>query len=161
VPDLLQDCLDEIQLANDLKASSAHGFMRERSIITNASGHKKRRFVLNVDLKDFFGTINFGRVRGYFLKDKNFLLNATVATVLAQIAFFWNALPQGTPCSPVISNLIGHVLDIHLVRLASKAGCTYTRYADDLTFSTSKQSFPAAIALQVDGSNTKWELCAE
>jgi RNA-directed DNA polymerase len=55
-------------------------------------------------------------------------------------------LPQGSPSSPVISNLIAHVLDMHLVRLASTVGCTYSRYADDLTFSTSKKVFPAEIA---------------
>jgi len=49
-------------------------FKRERSIISNASKHLKRRHVFNVDLQDFFGTINFGRLRGFFIKDKNFAL---------------------------------------------------------------------------------------
>jgi hypothetical protein len=58
-------------------------------------------------------------------------MNVGVATVLAQIACYENALPQGSPCSPVISNLIAHMLDMHCVGLAAKFGCTYSRYADD------------------------------
>ena len=67
--------------------------------------------------------------------------------MIAQIACHENSLPQGSPCSPVISNLIAHLLDIRLVKLASKAGCTYSRYADDLTFSTNKKEFPVDIAV--------------
>jgi RNA-directed DNA polymerase len=143
---LLQDCLDEINAAKNIKGTIAHGFMRHRNIVSNAERHHHRRWVFNIDLKDFFPSINFGRVRGFFIKDKNFALQPHVATVLAQIACDGAALPQGSPCSPVISNLVAHVLDIHIVRLAAEVGCTYSRYADDLTFSTSKQEFPAEIA---------------
>jgi RNA-directed DNA polymerase len=83
---VLQDCLDEINAAKGIKTSAAHGFKRKRSIISNAAQHHHRRWVFNLDLKDFFPSINFGRVRGFFLKDKNFLLNKDVATILAQIA---------------------------------------------------------------------------
>lgn len=130
--------------------------MRKRSIVTNAKSHRNRHHVFNVDLKDFFNTINFGRVRGFFIKDKNFALHTDVATVIAQISCHENALPQGSPCSPVISNLIGHVLDIHLVRLASQTGCTYSRYADDLTFSTNKKEFPSRVAECVGESGHNW-----
>jgi len=155
--DLLQNCLQEINEANGQKNQQlSHGFMRKRTIITNAKKHRNRKYVFNVDLSDFFGSINFGRVRGFFMKDKNFSLHANVATVLAQIACFENALPQGSPCSPVVSNLIGHILDIHLVRLASQNGCTYSRYADDLTFSTNKLEFPACIAKRTDNEDNRW-----
>jgi RNA-directed DNA polymerase len=143
--DLLQNCVEEINQAQNRKDQLAHGFKRGRSIITNATKHRKRRYVLNIDLQDFFGTINFGRVRGFFLKDRNFALHPDAATVLAQIACHQNSLPQGSPCSPVISNLIGHVLDIHLGKLAFHNGCTYSRYADDITFSTNKGPFPVVL----------------
>lgn len=154
--DLLQNCVEEINKANVLDDRISHGFKRKRSIITNAKVHRNRKYVFNVDLTDFFGSINFGRVRGFLIKDKNFSLHTDVATALAQIACYENALPQGSPCSPVFSNLIGHVLDIHLVRLASHNGCTYSRYADDLTFSTNKPEFPASIAKRSAGDEHKW-----
>ena len=162
VANLLQNCVDEINKANNRSDDDeypdriAHGFKRKRSIITNARQHKNRRFVFNVDIKDFFGSINFGRVRGYFVADKNFQLQSGVATVLAQIACFENALPQGSPSSPIISNLIGHIIDIHIAKLSERVGCTYTRYADDLTFSTNKPTFPNEIAKQIDGIEHSW-----
>ena len=144
-----------------LRRSLAHGFERERSIITNASLHKRRRYVLNLDLQDFFPSINFGRVRGFFSKDKNFALALPVATTIAQIACHNAALPQGSPCSPIISNLIGHLLDSRLARFAKTHKCTYSRYADDITFSTSRKAFPAELAFPVPGSDSEWELGAE
>lgn len=143
---LLQDCLDEINTARKLKDRTAHGFKRKRSIITNARQHRNRRWVFNIDLENFFPSINFGRVRGFFIKNRDFKLHENVATVLAQIACHDNSLPQGSPCSPVISNLVAHLLDMRLVKLAQSAGCTYSRYADDLSFSTNKRQFPHEIA---------------
>src|SRR5664279_5643304 len=155
---LLQNCIEEINFSRKFGDQLAHAFKRKRSIITNARKHLQRRYVFNIDLQDFFGTINFGRVRGFFIKDANFMLHPKVATVLAQIACHDNALPQGSPCSPVISNLLGHLLDIHLCKLAMKYGCTYSRYADDITFSTNKPDFPNGIARQVAGETHKWEV---
>ena len=99
-----------------------------------------------MDLADFFPSLNFGRVRGFFLKDRDFELHEKVATVIAQIACFENQLPQGSPCSPAIADMVAHVLDVHLVRLAKKYRVTYSRYADDLTFSTNQRLFPGALA---------------
>lgn len=144
--DLLQDCVDEINTAKNRKDRTAHGFKRKLSIITNARQHRHRRWVFNLDLEDFFPSINFGRVRGFLLKNREFELHKEVATVIAQIACHENSLPQGSPCSPVMSNLVAHLLDMRLVKLASAAGCTYSRYADDLTFSTNKKEFPADVA---------------
>ncbi len=163
----LQNCLDEINKINKRSDEDehpdriSHGFKRRRSIITNAREHRNKRFVFNLDLEDFFGSINFGRVQGFFLKDKNFSLHPKVATLLAQIACRKSALPQGSPCSPVMSNLIGHILDIHLAKLAARAGCTYTRYADDLTFSTNKPIFPESIAMTAPGTNHNWVVGTE
>ncbi|WP_313369445.1 retron Ec67 family RNA-directed DNA polymerase/endonuclease [Achromobacter animicus] len=158
---LLQNCLDEISKGRQHKEIGtnygvAHGFKRRHTIMTNARAHVARRFVFNVDLHDFFGSINFGRVRGFFLKDSNFSLKKDVATVIAQIACHENKLPQGSPSSPVVSNLIGHMLDMLLVRLAFETGCTYSRYADDLTFSTNKREFPSRVAEQHKANKNLW-----
>ncbi|WP_163008008.1 retron Ec67 family RNA-directed DNA polymerase/endonuclease [Pseudomonas viridiflava] len=146
ISNYLQDCLEEIDEKRQKKGTLSHGFKRGYSIASNAAIHRNRRYLLNLDLEDFFGSINFGRVRGFFINDKNFSLHPDVATVLAQIICFENKLPQGSPCSPVVSNLIGHLLDIRLVGLASRYGCSYTRYADDISFSTNKKDFPAELA---------------
>ncbi|MEB0012550.1 retron Ec67 family RNA-directed DNA polymerase/endonuclease [Glaciimonas sp. Gout2] len=156
---LLQECISEINVThghveNEKNLGIAHGFKRYHTIMTNGRPHVARRYVFNVDLHDFFGSMNFGRVRGFFMKDKNFNLHPNVATVIAQIACHENKLPQGSPCSPVISNLIGHTMDIPLVRLALSEGLTYTRYADDLTFSTNKPIFSSLIAIPAGGD--KW-----
>lgn len=138
----------------------AHGFMPSLSIVTNAANHKGRRFVFNLDLADFFSTINFGRVRGVFLKDKRFEFDPKIATLIAQIACENNALPQGSPCSPVISNIVGRLLDVRLVRLAKQHKSTYTRYADDLTFSTNQKAFPPELALPDAAGTGAWTVGA-
>ncbi len=157
----LYACLDEIEKSGAWRRSLAHGFERKRSIVTNASRHKRRRYVLNLDLEDFFPSINFGRVRGFFIKDKHFSLHQDVATVIAQIACHENELPQGSPCSPIISNLVGHVLDVRLARLARIHKCTYSRYADDITFSTNQKDFPPELAAPESTAPNQWQLGKE
>jgi len=129
--------------------------------VCHAELHKNKNYVLNLDLADFFTSINFGRVRGFFIKNKYFQLNPKIATIIAKIACHNNALPQGSPCSPVISNLIGQILDIHLVRLAKKHQCTYTRYADDLTFSTNQKNFPRNLSYKKNEKQSNWLIGTE
>lgn len=124
---------------------STHGFAMERSIVTNAELHVGARFVFNLDLEDFFPTIHLGRVRGLFLK-KPFECKPEAATVLAQLCCHNGKLPQGAPTSPIISNLICGKMDVDLQRFARDYACTYTRYADDITFSSDRRAFPPAIA---------------
>lgn len=149
---LLQDCIAEINRAKqpggNFKSKLSHGFVRDRSIITNALVHVNKKNVLNVDLKNFFDAFNFGRVRGFFIANNHFNLNAHIATVIAQIACYDNKLPQGSPCSPVITNLITHSLDIRLASLARKNSCVYSRYADDITISSREMGFPNKIMRQ-------------
>ncbi len=143
--DLLQDCLNNIRENSKEDNNFSHGFERNRSIITNAEKHKSKKWVLNIDLSNFFDEFNFGRVRGYFLKNKNFSLNTELSTLIAKIACHQDKLPQGSPCSPVITNLILVSLDRRLSNLCNRVGCTYTRYADDITISTNKKELPRNI----------------
>jgi hypothetical protein len=154
---VLYTCRDEIDKESGLRSLS-HGFRRGHSIVTNARPHHRRRYVLNLDLQDFFPTFNFGRVRGYFIKNKSFELSENVATLLAQIACFENSLPQGSPCSPVIADLVAHLLDVRLAQLAKRERVTYSRYADDLTFSTNQKVFPPALAWRLDVPGSDWVL---
>lgn len=166
--DLLQDCAAEIEesRSQDVRfprklQTISHGFVRGRSIRSNARQHRNRRFVFNLDLEDFFPSINYGRVYGLFLKDEQFLLFPRVAAVLAAIACHDGGLPQGSPCSPVVSNLIGRILDMRLVRLCARLGCTYTRYVDDITISTNRPDFPAALATLSQAQPHTWEVGRE
>lgn len=125
--------------------ATVHGFVKDKSIVTNASMHSSKRNLLNLDLLDFFAVINFGRVRGLFMS-RPYGLNDKVATILAQICCHDNQLPQGAPTSPIISNMICARMDSQLLGLAVQNRCVYTRYADDLTFSTTIRRFPGSLA---------------
>jgi RNA-directed DNA polymerase len=154
---VILECNTEINNKNPLPPLS-HGFEKGRSIFTNAWEHKNRRFVLNIDVENFFPTINFGRVRGFFISNRNYGLPTKAATLIAQIACYQGKLPQGSPCSPIIANLIAHLLDVRMVRLAKAHTCTYSRYADDLTFSTNRKEFPSAIAEELAEHPGSWIL---
>lgn len=137
---------------------AAHGFVRNRSIVTNAHAHAGRRHVLNLDLKDFFPSIHFGRVLGMF-QGEPYHLPYNVALVLAQICCFnekigENTLPQGAPTSPIIASLICRKMDSQLQQVAAKYRSFYTRYADDLTFSTWLRIFPSSLATLNEAGQT-------
>ncbi len=142
---LIQRKLSQVLYSVYEPKASIHGFLPARSIVTNAKQHLRKRFVLNIDLKDFFPTIHFGRVRGIFIAPP-YNLPKEVATVLAQICCYSGKLPQGAPTSPVVSNMICARMDSQLRLLAKEFKCTYTRYADDITFSTTLPNFPPEIA---------------
>jgi RNA-directed DNA polymerase len=125
---------------------AAHGFLKTRSILTNARLHTGQRLVFNIDLEDFFPTINFGRVRGLFMAPP-FRLGPGAAAVLAQLCTHKNGLPQGAPTSPALSNFIAASLDRRLTRLARENNARYSRYADDITFSCNHPSMPPALAI--------------
>ena len=142
---VLQRKLLQVLSAVFTPKTCVHGFVSKRSILSNAKPHVRRTWVLNVDIKDFFPSINFGRVRGAFMARPCFR-NAEVATALAQICCHDNQLPQGAPTSPIVANLVCSRLDGAAIHLAKTNRLTYTRFADDLTFSTNLPKFPASIA---------------
>lgn len=156
---LLSICLQELETSGARKTPFVHGFVKGKSILTNARVHRNKRWVLNLDLHDFFGTVNFGRIRGTFIKDRSFQLHPDVATLIAQIACRNNGLLQGAPSSPIIANMVARSLDLKLVDVANQYGLRYSRYADDITFSTRKQDFPLALACNdKSGSGHDWVL---
>lgn len=142
---LIQKKLNQVLQSVYQPKPSVHGFIANKNIASNAKAHIKKRYVLNIDLKDFFPCINFGRVRGMFIA-LPYAFSPDVATVLAQICCHNNQLPQGSPSSPIVSNMVCAKLDSQLQKLAKKLRCTYTRYADDITFSTTMPKFPKELA---------------
>lgn len=127
---------------------SVHGFSSNKSIVSNAEQHLDKKYIFNLDLVNFFGSIHFGRVRNLF-KSEPFKFNNTVSTILAQICCFDNSLPQGAPTSPILSNMIAWKMDSQLQHLAKKTNSTYTRYADDITFSftCNKYNLPQKVVI--------------
>lgn len=128
----------------------AHGFCAGRSIVSNAKPHVGASVVVNVDLKDFFPTVSYRRVKGLFRKlgyaeEVATLLGLlctepdTTQTELDGVTYYvaqgTRHLPQGAPTSPAITNLLCHRLDQRLSGFARKHQLAYTRYADDLTIS--------------------------
>jgi RNA-directed DNA polymerase len=129
---------------------AAHGFVPGRSTLSNARPHIGRKVVVNLDLSDFFPSITFPRVRSVFHRAG---YSGAVAAILAllctecprmkvahegktyHVATGPRGLPQGACTSPALSNQVARRLDRRLGGLAAKLGLTYTRYADDLTFS--------------------------
>ena len=139
--DALYEYQTLIRKENGIKANISHAFEKNKSIISNAKIHKNKRFIFCIDLNNFFNTFHFGRVFGYFLSNRYFKSPKEVAVTIAQIACYNGVLPQGAPSSPIIANLICQMLDVHVLKIAKKYKLDYTRYADDLTFSTNNKEF--------------------
>jgi hypothetical protein len=116
-----------------------HGFVASRSIKTNAEAHSDRRFVVNLDLEQFFPTITERRVLGLL---RALGVNERVSQIIARICCVNGHLPQGAPTSPVLSNMICYRLDTDLLRIAKSARAIYTRYADDISFSSYQPPAP-------------------
>lgn len=133
------------------------GFITGKGILDNASAHLGKNYVLNLDLKDFFTAIEQGRIWGrlklppFNLNEKRKSLEVAniISVITTQEALVSrvdengfssfckrNVLPQGAPTSPLISNAVCQQLDFYLTAVAKRFGLKYTRYADDLTFSS-------------------------
>jgi RNA-directed DNA polymerase len=117
------------------------GFVKGSSFLDNAKYHDGQRWVLNIDIENFFPSITFARVRGLFLSNL-FGFNDRVATILARICTFNGCLPQGASTSPVLANIIAKSLDKKLFEIAREGKLKYSRYSDDITFSSSKSNQP-------------------
>ena len=119
------------------------GFVPSKSVVDNAEKHIGKHYVFNTDIKDFFPSISKSRVWAT-LKCPPFSFNDTIADAIAGLCCTEIekegdkviVLPQGSPCSPVLTNIVCRNLDRQLSRLAGKYHISYTRYADDITFSS-------------------------
>ena len=147
---IVQQKLNQVLQAIYRPVAPVHGFARDRSIVSNAQRHVQRRWVFNLDIEDFFPTIHFGRVMGMF-SGNTYRVPERAAKALAQICCYRGELPQGAPTSPVVSNMVCGPLDIELRRFAADHHCHYTRYVDDITFSSNALRIPTGLAQNDDG----------
>ena len=145
---MLLQCVNEILKAIYTPSDYAMGFTERRSVVTNAAVHKGQNYVFNLDLKDFFPSVEQARVwKRIQLAPFNFpvaianlvaglcSMRETRKDINGKITFAY-ILPQGAPTSPIITNMICDNLDRRLAGLAKRFGLHYTRYADDITFSS-------------------------
>jgi RNA-directed DNA polymerase len=120
------------------------GFVPDKSIVDNAKVHVGRNYVYNIDLENFFPSIELNRIKAV-LKLPPFSLEGTerekIAYLIACLACKDGRLPQGSPTSPVLSNIVCQKMDRRLRGFAKAFNCRFTRYADDITFSASKDVF--------------------
>lgn len=124
---------------------AAMGFVPGRSIADNASMHTGRNYVFNTDLKDFFPSIRQPRI-WKMLQLKPFSMNKEIASAVAGLCCMQDSngdgvLPQGSPCSPILTNIVCRNLDRRLMGVAKRFNLKYTRYADDITFSSDYNVF--------------------
>jgi retron-type reverse transcriptase len=133
-------------LSQGTPSAHAHGFAKGRSPLTNARGHVGAKLMFQFDLKDFFWQVRFRRVFGIFRKLGQ---PPDACLVLARLCCHRGRLPQGAPTSPSITNRVCRRMDARLAGAMKRRGGTYTRYADDLTFSfpSGRASWPATRAL--------------
>lgn len=119
---------------------NCHGFVKERSIVSNAEIHTNKTYVLNIDLEDFFPSIKATQIVEC-LKYEPFNFNNEMANIIARIACKDGGLPQGSPMSPMVSNICCEKLDSDLKDFSVKHKLSYSRYADDITFSGYRRIF--------------------
>jgi len=128
----LQAWIQENILRRLRVSDQCKGFEKGMSIVDNARPHVGANVVVNLDIAGFFESIPKARIYGIF---RSIGYNSLISTVLTNVCCFRNGLPQGGPCSPKLANLASWRLDVRLQGFVGKRGITYTRYADDLTFS--------------------------
>ncbi len=140
-----QLCFVQEKIKNELEKyyhcpNEVNGFVKGKSIVDNARRHIGKMIIINLDIKDFFTSINYGRIYG-LLKSKLFGFNKEVAHLLTCLLTCRGVLPQGSPASPIVSNLIFYSIDKKLKRYCEGKNITYSRYADDITFSFGKDEY--------------------
>lgn len=160
--DLQRDLLRLLE-GDYLPRVHVHGFVsgHQRSIVSNARQHVGKRWVLNIDLEDYFESIHFGRVKGRLIASP-YGYPDEIAQFIAHVACFetqkevdgtrrtTSVLMPGGALSPILANIVTDKLDAELARFCRQLGCTYTRYADDITVSSNRRTFPAPIGRFAD-----------
>lgn len=129
---LVQQKVRKLILSKIELPKNVHGGRKKHSNITNGKPHQGKKYILTTDLKDFYPSVNHKTVYNTFI-DLGF--NIQTAFYLTRFTTWKNELPQGTPTSTDISNIIFLKTDLELIKLCDERKITYTRYVDDLTFS--------------------------
>lgn len=129
---------------------SIHGFRTGRNVLTNALPHAGKSLVLNLDIDSFFPSVRYGLILRALSRTLGDTLDRKAIRFLADVCSYQGALPTGAPTSPAVANLVLAGFDKAIASLSDRMGITYTRYADDLTFSgndAAKRIIPFVVKL--------------
>lgn len=118
-----------------ITSSYAKAYKKGLSLVDNATPHLNKKVILKLDIKDFFPSIDFLKV--YKKAFPRNMYPEAVANLLTNLTTYNNFLPQGTPTSSYISNLVLRSFDIKVGNFCEDRNISYTRYCDDMTFSGS------------------------
>lgn len=128
-----------------------YGFVKNKDHKANAQAHVARNELLSIDLEDFFKQLHFARVKG-LLEAAPYYWGSEASHALANLVCCNGVLPQGAPTSPILSNMICASFDYAMYKYASKHKLTYTRYADDITLSSSRSTIAKSIIRYAAGN---------
>ena len=121
------------KLENTVLSERTHGFIAGRSIKTNARYHVGKKYILAMDIKDFFPSIGIDKVYEVFYQKSR---KEDVSLIYARLCTYADRLPQGAPTSPALSNIVFLPVDNRITDQCDRMNLTYSRYADDLTFAS-------------------------
>lgn len=171
---ILARLCDSLQwLYSSNKTDAAYGFIRssghdadKRNIFTNAAKHLGKKYLLNIDLDNFFYQVDVPKISDLFSNYRLFAFDRETEQLMTRLVLFRDRLPMGSPTSPPLSNFATIDMDHELLNWAQRSGFVYTRYVDDLSFSSNMAISQAHFGqiteilqshrFQADPGKTKW-----
>lgn len=146
-----KELLHEIEKIIEEKKSTflmdnAHGFVKGKGILSNAAQHINKKYILKIDISNFFNSIKIDSIKNIFIK---LGCDDVTAKIFSELCTYNNELKEGFNTSPILANLYCYDIDNELINIADKYSVTYTRYSDDITFSSNSDTFPSLDELEV------------
>jgi RNA-directed DNA polymerase len=134
----------------------AHAYVKGRSIATNAAVHRKSRYISRLDLENFFPSLASGDVESLLSRSHLLIggspISAEDIRLICSLTCRFGRLTIGAPSSPTVSNKLVYGLDVRLAEIAAEHNVNYTRYADDLYFSSSQPEILFDVCKKVESA---------
>lgn len=144
--ELLYEIESIIEINNsNFITKNVHGFVKKRNTLTNAKQHLNKKYIFKIDVENFFSSIKIESIKEVFIK---LGCNNKSSELFSQLCSYNNVLKEGFNTSPMIANLYCFDLDKELISLSNKYNVEYTRYSDDITFSSNENNFPQISELE-------------
>jgi hypothetical protein len=137
---------------------NAHGFVKGKGILSNAEQHINKKYIFKIDISNFFNSIKIDSIKNIFIK---LGCDDRTAKIFSELCTYNNELKEGLNTSPILANLYCFNIDNELINIAGKYSVTYTRYSDDITFSSNSNYFPTIDELEEIFKKYKFKLKKE